>query len=213
MRFLVLVLFLLAGLVSSHMVADAQEDTGEPVLEDIFLSPQPGQVLQGTTLIEGEVQFDGISNATLSFAYEDDPRDTWFLISEVDSPEDFRISFEWDTTRLTDGEYKLRIIAATEQTEFIDLVRDLRIRNYSPVETNTPSPGSTQATSAEPEETLSITNTETVTPRISTPMPTNPAQISSAEIGLSMGKGVLVAFSILGAVALYQYLRKRRRKS
>jgi hypothetical protein len=212
MRSLALILLVLAGLLASHIVAGAQEDTSEQVLEDIFLSPQPGQVLQGTILIEGEVRFDGISNATLSFAYMNDPRDTWFLISEVDSQEDFRISVEWDTTRLTDGEYLIKIIAAAGQNEFIDYVPDLRIRNYSAVETNTPSPDSTQATAAVPVETLNITDTETASARISTPMPTNPAQISSADIGLSMGKGVLVAFSILGAVALYQYLRKRRRK-
>lgn len=213
MRSIPLILIVLSGLLSSHTAAGAQEDAGEPVLEDIFISPQPGQVLQGTILIEGEVQFNGISNISLSFAYKDDPRDTWFLISKVNSPESFRISEEWDTTQLTDGEYTLRIIVETDQNDFIDFVPDIRIRNYTAVETDTPSPGSIQATGAGLEATPIISSTEELNPPSNTPFPTNPAQISSTDIGLSMGKGVLAAFSILGAFAFYQYLRKRRKKS
>lgn len=213
MRFFLLFLVVLTGLVSSALLVHAQEVSPGSEVTVIFLSPKPGQVLQGTILIEGVYPFDGISNIELSFSYQDDPRDTWFLIQEIDLREDHQLSVEWDTTRLTDGEYTLKIIVTTNQNDFIDFVPDLRIRNYTAIETDTPAPTSTQIFEAISEGTLTPTGTEIVISDTATPLPTNPAQINTTDIGMSMGKGVLIAFVSLGIFGLYQYFRKRRRKS
>ena len=134
MRFLFLIFVVVTRLISPSLVIRAQEAMSTAEVIDIFLSPTPGQALQGIILIEGEYPADGVSNVELSFSYKDDPRDTWFLIHEIFSPEDPRLSVEWDTTTLTDGVYTLRIIVTTDHEVFIDYVADLRIRNYTAVE-------------------------------------------------------------------------------
>jgi hypothetical protein len=212
MRFLLFIFVVVTRLMSPSLVIRAQEAISTAEVIDIFLSPTPGQALQGIILIEGEYPADGISNVELSFSYKDDPRDTWFLIHELLSPEDPRLRVEWDTTTLTDGVYTLRIIVTTDQEVFIDYVADLRIRNYTAVETDTPAPITTNALEATIEATLIPTQTATPVLITATPLPTNPAQISSADIGLSIGKGVLIAFALLGIFGLYQYVRNRRRK-
>jgi hypothetical protein len=190
----------------------AQEVVSTPEIINFLQSPSPGQALQGIILIEGEYTLDEVSEVELSFSYKDDPRDTWFLINELESPQEQQFSFEWETTTLTDGDYTLRIIVTTDRNQFIDYVTDLRIRNYSAIETVTPIPTSTQASAPIIEATFSPTQTETPESIPATPLPINPAQISTTEIGLSMGRGALIAVSLFAAFGLYQVVRNRRRR-
>jgi hypothetical protein len=190
----------------------AQEITQSPQVEINVLSPIPGQALQGKILITFEINFDPIQSAEVSFSYTEDPRHTWFLIQEIREPGDEGLSIEWDTTTLTDGEYTLRAIVFTDQDQFTGTVPNLRVRNYSAIETNTPITSSTPA----PEDTLMPSGTPTTTiapiPATPTPLPPNPAQLDIKEIGINVGIGVMFASGGLLLFGLYSFYRNRRRR-
>ena len=190
----------------------AQESTPVPQAQIIVLSPVPGQALQGNILITAEINLEEYKSAELSFSYADDPRDTWFLIHEIKEPINEGLKIEWDTTILTDGEYTLRVIVITEQDQYSKIVPDIRVRNYSAIETHTPVPSSTPA----PADTLTPTETmtSTITPvhPTPTPLPPNPAQLNFRDIGLSIGKGVLFALAALALFGIYVFIQNRRRR-
>jgi hypothetical protein len=204
--------FVLACLFSL-LVVDAQEITDSSESQVTITSPMPGQALQGTTLIVGEVKTDNPIKLELSFSYEDDSRDTWFLIHEINEaiPQEFNLT--WDTNTITDGQYTLRAVLTTSEGQFICTVSGLRVRNYSAIETSTPNPTTTPA----PEDTISPTITPTMTsspiPNTSTPLPPNPAQIDTRDIGLSLAKGAAATICIFTVFGLYRYVRTRRRNT
>ena len=100
------------------------------------------------------------------------------------------------------------------------LVHDLRVRNYSPIETETPTPFQPDNTKSPDLITISpapfYTPTFTIPPHpmTPTPLPTNPAVITSTHTALSIGTGAGISIgllAILGAyVGLRSYLRNRR---
>jgi hypothetical protein len=114
---------------------------------------------------------------------------------------------------LTDGDYTLRLIVTLEDgNQIIITIPDLRIRNYTPIETDTPVPTATSAPGDTPVPTVTPTPTITPSPPTVTPLPPNPAQLSAQDILLSFGKGVLltlVLFSLLGLYQVARYVTRR----
>lgn len=159
-------------------------------------SPIPGQALQGSVSVSGSTRVPGFKRAELSFAYQNDPRPTWFLIKTFNEPSDESLLTDWDTTTLTDGVYELRVLIFQDsgQGPIEILIPGLRVRNYTPIETDTPTPTLTSQPGESPIPTPIPTTTMTSTPipRPPTPLPTNAAIISEVEIAASMGKGVLI---------------------
>ncbi len=190
----------------------AQGATITPSPEIVFITPDPGQALQGTVLIVVETNYATAAHIKLSFSYNNDHRDSWFLIQEVQNDNQQELSFAWDTTTITDGEYILRLNVITDNDEHIAYVPGLRVRNYSAVETNTPVPTSTPA----PQDTLAptATSTRTVTsvPPTATMLPPNPAQITPNDIGNSIIKGILISLGVLAIFGTYHFIRGRRNK-
>jgi hypothetical protein len=186
--------------------AQQEQPTAEPPAASLQ-SPLSGQALQGIVAVTGRLPAEGFRWAELSFTYDQDPRQTWFLIAEFSQPVAGELA-EWDTTVLTDGQYLLRLLVQLENGEQVEAtVPGLRVRNYSPIETNTPAPtpsppaGETPAPSPSP--------TPTGTPRSPTPtsLPPNPASLSGQDIQGSLAKGV---FFTMGCFALFGiYLRAR----
>ncbi|NIT60633.1 MAG: hypothetical protein GWN00_31855, partial [Aliifodinibius sp.] len=84
---------------------DAQEITDNSRSQIIIIAPEPGGALQGTVLVTGEINTEGALKFELSFSYAEDPRNTWFLIHEIDEEIPQEFSLEWDTNTLTDGQY------------------------------------------------------------------------------------------------------------
>jgi hypothetical protein len=177
-----------------------------------FSSPTPGEALLGTVLIVLEINTGTPTSIELSFSYRGDPRETWFLISEESSVDQQEISFAWDTTTISDGDYTIKVKAETEEEVHVYFLPDLRVRNYSPVETHTPIPTSTPV----PRETavMSVKATSTPTPLTptATSMPPNPALITMNDIKASIIKGALVTFGLFVFLGIYQTLQARRRK-
>jgi hypothetical protein len=198
MRILILP-FLFWTFYSSPLQARTAQP-GDPVINN----PQTGDVLQGVVDVDGSSNIDGFISAEISFAFSDDPTGTWFLLAINNQPVSNNRLGSWDTTVITDGNYILRMrISLADGTAKEVLVSDLRVRNYTPVETETPPP-------ITPEATIIPTRAATVT---SYPTPTvlarNPATLTPLEVSASVvygGSAAILMFIIIGI-----YLRLRRK--
>ncbi|PWH12238.1 MAG: hypothetical protein DDG60_14450 [Anaerolineae bacterium] len=153
--------------------------------------------IEGATL-SGLVTISGSASAAwqLAFAYRDDPTGTWFPLATSSAPFTGDLLPAWDTTRITDGLYTLRLRIFTTDS-FQDYYVTIRIRNYSPSETptpaGTPTPSPTASATPLPSATPTITYTPAPPP---TALPTNPAQLPVSEIGRSFGQGALVVIAL-----------------
>jgi hypothetical protein len=170
----------------------------------VIVSPAEGDALQGAVGVSGTSQVDGFASAELAFAYHDDPTGTWFPISTSSQPVTDGLLGSWDTTAISDGTYDLRLRVLLVDGSHVDVtVPNLRVRNYTPVETPTPTAVIPEAT---PLPTITPTPTPFPTPTI---LPANPVVLSPASVTISLGAGgliTLVLFAILGI-----YLRARRK--
>jgi len=182
-----------------------QQDAAEPTLDQ----PQPGQAVQGVVSIAGSTQVEGFSSALIEFRYEDDPRQTWFIIQENIPSIDNDVLASWDTTTITDGIYHLRLMVVKSDGTFITAeVAGVRVRNYSLIETNTPA--------VVPEETTESSATPVFTPEIaqstSTAQPPNPVTVSNVDLQTSAAGGLFVALGLFLLFGIYIGLSRLRRR-
>jgi hypothetical protein len=164
-------------------------------------SPGEGQAVQGLVTIEGSASHPFFRSYDLAFAYQDDPTQTWFVISD---PVDQQVTHGplglWDTSGITDGDYRLRLRVFLSNGNVLRvIVEHLRVRNYTAIEAVPPG---LQVPAA----------TETLNRPTSTPRPTPfPARTGDG------GRGVIRAFTmgaVLGGLSLVAggvYLFARRR--
>ncbi len=212
MRFALIsfVLLVLIALPVTSVRANAQMQDQGPVI----ITPTGGQALQGASTITGSTDLAGFQRYELHFAYQNNPTGTWFLIAESDTPVENGALAQWDTTTISDGDYSLRLtVTLQDGSQQSAIVEGLRVRNYTLIETVTPTPVPPTATMApatqHPTSTATSTSAPSSTPPeyTATPLPPNPAALSKEQALLSLGKGALgglAAFVILG---LYQALR------
>lgn len=188
------------------------EPTSTPVPASIN-SPLPGQALQGSVPIAINLEAQEFQGIEISFAYQDDPTDTWFLIFQSDEEVSGADLPQWDTTTLTDGEYTLRVdLSRADGSQTSMFVPDLRVRNYTAIETDTPVPTETAAPGDTPVPTSTATATITPIPPTGTPLPPNPAQLTTQDITLSLGKGALGAAAALALIGLYSAIKNAFRR-
>ncbi len=165
----------------------------------IFLqSPREGQALQGVEIIDGRIRGEGFTQGKVSFSTSGAEEPTWFFIADIlpeaegSSQSSFRL--EWDTTRITDGNYDLRVVAEyRDQAAIFFLVRNLRIRNHTAVETSTPVP----LGEAGEDETFLTPTLEPTARSTPTPLPPNPLTVQQAELSRTL------RFSLIGVVVLF----------
>jgi hypothetical protein len=177
-------------------------------------APTAGQVIQGNYLILGNTNSDRFQNYEVNFAYKDDPTHTWFLVQEGSSPIQDGVLAVWDTTTITDGEYTLRLLVTlNDGTELETVVDQIRVRNYSPIETDTPTPIPPLVTlvpavaSGSPTPRYTLEATLTPQPMTPTPLPTNPAIITSLQMEETLGKGAAISLGMLALLGAYLGLR------
>jgi hypothetical protein len=181
-----------------------------------ILAPLPGQALQGIVQIIGNTSLEGLISAELSFAYTNDLKQTWFLISLSDQPVKNGILAQWDTTTLTDGIYDLRLVVTLKDgDQKVSILRGVRVRNYTPIETNTPAPPTSTATplpghTPTPSQTPLPLPTSTQLPN--TPLPTNPAQLTRLDVTTNLGIGALAVTGFFAVMGLYGLLRSSFRR-
>jgi len=210
-----LILILLTGAASAQAQALTPSPSGEtgtpPPNESPTVSismPFAGQALQGVIAITGNSAIPGFASAELSFAYANDPTGTWFLIAESQIAVENSPLMQWDTTTITDGEYQLRLVVrlANGQQQ-IASVTGLRVRNYTPVETETPTPSATLLPGNTPEPTVTPAPTLTPIPPTATAVPPNPAVIGPQDLISNLGRGALGVVALFSLMGIYRSIR------
>ena len=202
MRKIVPALFLVVGLwvLAGAFPGAAFAQVDQPVIT----APAAGDALQGVVSIEGTSQVDGFASTEISFEYSGDPTGTWFQIATSTQAVQAGVLASWDTTAISDGNYDLRLRVILSDGKSLEvMVTNLRVRNYTPVETPTP-------TTVVPESTPLPTPTLTPTPFFTpTAQPANPAALTTTQVVASIGVGGLAAVSLLLLLGLYVWLRRR----
>jgi len=174
-------------------------------------SPLPDEAVQGLVQIKGSTLIEGFSSFDLAFSFENDLTETWFLITQNQSPIADDVLGEWDTSMLSDGDYSLRLtVHRIEASPIVIIIEGIRVRNYSPIETDTPSKPANSITPT----AIGITPTSKAsiisqslrsTP---TPLAKNPAEINPQEIESSIQRGAIFAGIFLLGLGLYALTRK-----
>lgn len=187
--------------------------TPTPALAVAILDLRPGQAVQGVLAVRVKSDVPAFRNAELSFTYQDDPRQTWFLVAESNQPLNGQSMAEWDTNTISDGDYLLRLVVWREEGNYLEAIVPLRVRNYSPIETDTPLPPTPSPTLA-PAETPIPTVTATAHPppaATSTSLPPNPLALQPAQVIHGAVQGGAIAILALAMAGLYARLRLRGR--
>jgi len=177
-----------------------------------ILSPAEADYVQGVVTISGSVTALGFSSYELSFAYENDPTQTWFQLVSSTLPVFEGELGTWDTTTLTDGDYSLRLrVFLLDGTVQETTVSDVRVRNYTPIPTETPTPTSTPVVQfVAPTAQLIVPVLATATPSLPTPtpFPPNPASLGEASISGALGRGAALAALLFVVLGLLLRLRR-----
>lgn len=177
------------------------------------LSPQSGQAVQGVVPVTVQTVVEGFLGGELYFGYAGDPTGTWFLIGQQDEAMSGVVFATWDTTTITDGNYTLLLVVTVRDgAPILYRVEGLRVRNYSPVETDTPTPSPTPPPGDLPTHTPTRTSTLTPIPLTPTPLPTNPAVVGVEQFGKSAGVGALAVVVGIGLLGIYASMRQGIRR-
>ncbi len=159
--------------------------------------PRPGQALQGTVRIIGSTNLRNFQHSDLSFSYKVNSTDTWFSLAESDTGVVNDLLAVWDTTVITDNIYQLRLTVTTKDNQkHVYMVEGLRVRNYSPIETNTPEPKQDD----DEIEGIQVTLEPTKPLNTPTPFPTNPLTLQQSDLTESAlrGVGAVVLIFLIG---------------
>ncbi len=186
-----------------------------------ILSPKPGQALQGSVPVVVDTTVENFQTVELTFRYTNDLTETWFLIYQGIQPVTGTMLVLWDTNTITDGDYVLRMVVTfKDSSQKAITIPDLRVRNYTMVETNTPPPEPPTSTSAPPAtptpvaittSTPLVTQIATDIPVQTTSIPTNPAELNRTDILAMTGKGALAAVCFFILIGIYSQIRSKRR--
>lgn len=223
MRALFLLIGLLPVLIQHPGIAEwiiTQSQPANPAYQATITSPVTGQAVQGSVVIRGTMDTSGFQSYELDFTYNDDPTPSWFLIEESTSPIQEGILAIWDTTTITDGDYTLRLLVTLNDGAQVEMaVNHLRVRNYTPIETDTPAPTPMYVTLApsslpvfaSPVETLAPT--QLLYPNTPTPLPTNPAVVTSRQMTQALVEGAATSVGLLTLLGVYLGLRSILKKN
>ena len=178
----------------------------------VIYAPISGEVVQGQIPIDVGIVAPGYTKVELEFSYTNLNENGWFLLAESGQIPFDGILTQWDTTLITDGEYDLRLVALNgNDTPIVFQISNIRVRNYSPIETDTPMPEKPTDTVSPGLSTVVPESINTVIPPTITPFPTNPAIFNSAQLikSTTMGVGlILVVFIVLGLyIGVRQFIK------
>ena len=180
-----------------------------------ILSPRPGQALQGTVPIVVETSLEGFEAVELAFAYADNPTGTWFTIFQGNQPVSQSSLTQWDTSQISDGIYTLRLtVKLSDGSQQSVEAAGLRVRNYTLIESDTPTPVTPSATplpADTPAPSQTPTPTGTVRPPTPTPLPANPAVLDRSQVQASVALGGLAVVALFALGGIYAALRRNRR--
>ena len=107
-------------------------------------TPVSGSAIQGKVDVRGYIKATNFFTYDLDFSHGQDSESGWFNITTSNiNPEDGLLGI-WDTSSISDGNYKLRLtVRYKDDTKSETTIEEIRVRNYSLIETDTPNPGVT----------------------------------------------------------------------
>jgi hypothetical protein len=180
-----------------------------------IISPQPGDFLRGQVDIVGDMNVPDFASAELAFSYVSNPADrfAWFIIQTFPQPAQNPKLAVWDTTALTDGDYILHLRVFLQDGSSQDVaVSDLKIRNDIPLPTA--SPTATESFGFTTIDPLPVSS-PTIQPATAlptfpspTPLPVNPASVTSFSIYSNFAKGGIITLVLFAFFSLILRLRK-----
>ncbi len=176
-----------------------------------IVSPTPGQALQGQVTITGTTGASNFASAELDFAYKGDATNTWFAVQSLTQPVTDGSLATWDTTKVTDGEYVLRLRVFATDGSYQDATVQFEIANYtSPaVEPSTAQPTNPPSVQLPTPLVIIASTTPEPTPLPTpTPLPPNPAALAPGLVYHRVGQGALIAVAV---VLLFGAILFRRR--
>lgn len=104
-------------------------------------SPAEGSALRGQVEVRGRTAVEGYKSCRMEYTFESDKEGNWFPIGPCGEPVQEGLIGIWDTSTITDTRYRLRVVVLTQAgEELVAEVGNLRVRNYTPIETSTPLP-------------------------------------------------------------------------
>lgn len=179
-------------------------------------SPQPGETLRGLVEIQGRMDTPNFASAELAFTFDataSDPAANWFVIQTFPQPVTNPAIAAWDTTALTDGDYTLRLRVFLQDGTFQDaLVANLQVRNDEPLPTATPTATEVvfnfQPLNETPGAPIQQTATPFITYPTSTPLPANPASLTTSSIFTIFWQSAVGILIIFAFFTLILRLRK-----
>ena len=175
-------------------------------------SPLSGDILRGQITITGTMDVPNFLSARLDFSDASNPTDTWFTLQTFSQPTADSTLAAWDTTRITDGSYILRLRVTLTDDTFQEVTVPIKIQNDVPFSTPTPELTSTPESVTVQIPTpflLAASPTPTTPPRPTpTPLPINPASLGQNEIYASLGRGAIVILSLFVLSGIVLRLRR-----
>lgn len=179
------------------------ENTTAQAVQVMITSPVEGSLLQGIVQIDGSSAIEGFRQAEISFAYQSDPTNTWFLVQQAAEPvKDGRLA-NWDTTTISDGNYRLRLQVTLQNGQMVEsVVSGLRVRNYTQIDAGPTQEG---AGGMRASQTPAATTQAGLEQGLASPtgLPTNPAMLTPQQLAVSAERGVLLVLGAVLAACLY----------
>jgi len=172
-------------------------------------TPKAGDIIQGNVAITGSTDLAGFKSYDLYFAYAIDATDTLFLINQSHQTVVGGLLGTWDTTTITDGNYRLLLrVYLDDFTSRDTFVTGIKVRNYSEDEKEPDTVSTKMIDSGESQETQPNTADTTIDQSLS-----KPVTQSSNRLLKSLGFGILISFIILiliGGLILYRTLSRHK---
>jgi hypothetical protein len=172
-------------------------------------SPKSAQILRGKVEITGNLDIPNFSSAELDFSFASDPAYSWFSIQTFSQPIKDATLVTWDTTMLTDGDYTLRLRVFLQDGSVQELlVSGVKIRNDVPLPTDTPTATEPPTPTNRPPTPTSRPDAVTTSFPSPTPLPVNPASVTTTSIYSTFTQGGLVVLVLFLIFSLLLRLRK-----
>ena len=123
--------------------------------DSAITTPESGSAIQGKVDVSGYIKSTNFARYDLDFSHSPGPEEGWFNIKTSDNNPPDGLLGVWDTSSISDGNYRLRLtVYYKDSTKAEYFTEEIRVRNYTPIETDTPAPGvltsPTQVTSSRP---------------------------------------------------------------
>jgi hypothetical protein len=123
--------------------------------DSAITTPPSGSAIQGKVDVSGYIKSTNFVRYDLDFSHSPGPEDGWFNIKTSDKNPPDGLLGVWDTSSISDGNYRLRLtVYYKDSTKAEYFAEEIRVRNYTPIETSTPGSGiltsPTQVTSNRP---------------------------------------------------------------